>query len=36
MLTVSDIALLGIGAPFWGLLAGVIVDSILRFRRASG
>ena len=35
MLTVSDIALLGIGAPFWGLLAGVIVDSILRFRRAT-
>lgn len=32
MLTVSDISLLGVGAPFWGLLAGVAVDFVLRRR----
>lgn len=32
MLTVSDISLLGVGAPFWGLLAGVAVDFALRRR----
>lgn len=35
MLTVSDISLLGIGAPFWGLLAGVLIDLLLRRRAAA-
>ncbi len=30
LLTASDITLLGIGAPFWGLMAGVVVSRILQ------
>jgi benzoate membrane transport protein len=30
LLTASDITLLGIGAPFWGLLIGVVASYLLR------
>ena len=33
MLTVSGIEILKIGAPFWGLVAGVLVNAILTWRR---
>ncbi len=35
MLTVSNIELLGIGAPFWGLVVGVLVNGLLNARRSA-
>jgi benzoate membrane transport protein len=35
MLTVSSIELFGIGSPFWGLVAGVLVNLVLNWRRAA-
>ncbi len=32
LLTVSDITLFGIGAPFWGLVAGMLVHLVLTYR----
>lgn len=33
MLTASGIELLGVGAPFWGLVLGVMVNLVLTYRR---
>ncbi|MCW1966562.1 MAG: benzoate/H(+) symporter BenE family transporter [Anaerolineae bacterium] len=33
MLTASGIELLGVGAPFWGLVLGVLVNLVLTYRR---
>jgi predicted benzoate:H+ symporter BenE len=30
LVTASDITLLGIGAPFWGLVAGVLTSRLLK------
>jgi benzoate membrane transport protein len=33
LVTISGVSALGVGSPFWGLIAGVIVHQLQRLRR---